>query len=74
MVVSTIAPAQYTTSKVIVTDVLKNGVLTFGFKGTLTPGSGDGIATIAALIKEYSGGENRINNNGDADKLYFFGK
>jgi hypothetical protein len=64
----------FTTSTIIVADVSKNGVLTFGFTATFNPGSGEGIATITSHIQEYSGGENRINNNVDAEKLYYFSK
>lgn len=48
--------------------------LSFGFTGTLTPGATTGVLTISSVIFGGSGGENRINNNVDADKIDYFQK
>ena len=46
--------------------------LSFGLEGTLTPGSTAGTLTTSASINGGSGGEVRINNNTDADKINYF--
>jgi hypothetical protein len=46
--------------------------LSFGFTGTLTPGATSGTLTISPVIVGGSGGEVRINNNTDADKIDYF--
>ncbi|MBD2757191.1 choice-of-anchor A family protein [Spirosoma validum] len=46
--------------------------LSFGFTGTLTPGATTGVLTMSSVILGGSGGENRVNNNVDADKIDYF--
>ena len=46
--------------------------LSFGFTGTLTPGATSGTMTFSTMIVGGSGGEVRINNNMDADKIDYF--
>ncbi|MBD2757418.1 beta strand repeat-containing protein [Spirosoma validum] len=46
--------------------------LSFGFTGTLAPGMTTGIITMSSVISGGSGGEVRVNNNSDADKIDYF--
>lgn len=46
--------------------------LSFGLTGTLTPGATSGILTTSAVLTGNSGGEAKINNNADADKVDYF--
>ncbi|MBD2757499.1 hypothetical protein [Spirosoma validum] len=46
--------------------------LSFGFTGTLTPGATTGTVTMSTVIKGGGGGEVRVNNNVDADKIDYF--
>ncbi|MBD2756133.1 beta strand repeat-containing protein [Spirosoma validum] len=46
--------------------------LSFGFTGTLTPGATTGVLTLSSVILGGSGGEVRVNNNVDADKIDYF--
>lgn len=48
--------------------------LSFGLTGTLTPGATSGTVTFSTMIVGYSGGESRITNNMDADKIDYFQK
>lgn len=48
------------------------GKLSFGLNGVLTPGATQGTATFSAIIVGGSGGETRIDNNNDADKIDYF--
>lgn len=48
--------------------------LSFGLTGTLTPGATSGTMTFSTMIVGGSGGESRINNNMDADKIDYFQK
>jgi uncharacterized repeat protein (TIGR01451 family) len=48
------------------------GFSTFGFEADWDAGVTQGIYTITAQISEGSGGENRIDNNVDAEKLDYF--
>jgi hypothetical protein len=55
------------------TDVIPaNGVSTFGMRATFAPGSTRGKYTITSTIVSGSGGENRTNNNVDAETLDYF--
>ncbi|MEI8049697.1 MAG: hypothetical protein WCI92_20165, partial [Bacteroidota bacterium] len=45
---------------------------TFGFAATFNPGYTRGKYTIISQIESWSGGENRISNNVDAEKLDYF--
>ncbi|UFH56460.1 hypothetical protein [Spirosoma sp. KNUC1025] len=55
------------------TQVIAGGnVLSFGLNGTLTPGATSGTLTLTTVIDGGSGGEMKINNNTDADKIDFF--
>ncbi|WP_420147305.1 hypothetical protein [Spirosoma sp.] len=47
-------------------------LLAFGLSGTLTPGATSGTLTFTTVIAPGSGGEVRITNNTDADKIDFF--
>lgn len=49
-------------------------VLSFGFNGVLTPGATSGTLTISTVIVGGSGGEVKLNNNVDADKIDYFQK
>ncbi|MBD2753907.1 putative Ig domain-containing protein [Spirosoma validum] len=46
--------------------------LSFGFSGTLTSGATTGVLTLSPVIMGGSGGEVRVNNNVDADKIDYF--
>ena len=46
--------------------------LSFGLTGTLTPGATAGALTLSAVIVGGSGGESKITNNSDADKIDYF--
>lgn len=46
--------------------------LSFGLSGSINPGSTSGALTISAVIVGGSGGEVRIDNNADADKINSF--
>lgn len=46
--------------------------LSIGLEGTVTPGSTAGVLTISAVIVANSGGEVRVTNNMDADKINYF--
>ena len=59
-----------TTSQVIEAD----GVLSFGLRGQVIPGATKGVLTLSSVIDDGSGGEVRINNNSDADKIDYFNK
>jgi hypothetical protein len=48
------------------------GFSTFGFHATFDPGATKGVYTITSQINSYSGGENRIDNNVDAERLDYF--
>jgi hypothetical protein len=48
------------------------GFSTFGFAATFDPKATKGVYTITSQIISYSGGENRIDNNVDAEKLDYF--
>lgn len=50
------------------------GHKSFGFTGILTPGNTKGTLTISTTIVGGSGGEVRIDNNSDADKIDYFKK
>jgi hypothetical protein len=47
---------------------------TFGFDAVFSPGNASGISTITAQIRSGSGGENRVNNNADSEKIDYFAK
>ena len=55
-----------TTTGVIAAD----NQLSFGFTGTLTPGATTGSLTFSTTV--VGGGEVRVNNNSDADKIDYF--
>ena len=61
----------FTTTNVIAGNV-GTGKLTFGMTGTLTPGATTGTLTVSSVIVGGSGGEIRIDNNNDADKIDYF--
>jgi hypothetical protein len=44
----------------------------FGFHAKWDAGQTAGVATITSQIVEWSGGENRIDNNVDSEKLDYF--
>ncbi|MBD2754851.1 DUF6923 family protein [Spirosoma validum] len=46
--------------------------LSFGFTGRLTPGATSGSLTVSTVIIGGSGGEVKVNNNADADKIDYF--
>ena len=48
------------------------GHKTFGLTGVLTPGNTKGSLTITSTIAGVSGGEVKITNNSDADKIDYF--
>ncbi|MBD2753911.1 immunoglobulin domain-containing protein [Spirosoma validum] len=48
--------------------------LSFGLSGTLSPGATTGVLTLSAVVMGASGGEVRVNNNVDADKIDYFNK
>ena len=48
------------------------GYSTFGFKALWDAGQTQGLYTITSQIDSLSGGENRIDNNSDAEKLDYF--
>ncbi|UFH51909.1 beta strand repeat-containing protein [Spirosoma sp. KNUC1025] len=55
------------------TQVVGGGsVLSFGLSGTLTPGATSGTLTLTSVIEGGSGGEVKLTNNTDADKIDFF--
>ena len=60
----------FTTSTVIPGE----GHKSFGLTGVLTPGNTQGTLTISTTIYPHSGGEVRIDNNVDADKIDYFKK
>ncbi|MBD2752970.1 hypothetical protein [Spirosoma validum] len=65
-----INPGYYTLTT---TNVVAAGdKLSFGFTGTLTPGATTGVLTMSSVILGTSGGEVRVNNNVDADKIDYF--
>ncbi|WP_420149603.1 collagen-binding domain-containing protein [Spirosoma sp.] len=49
-------------------------ILSFGLTGSITPGATSGTLTMTSVIAPYSGGEEKITNNTDADKIDFFQK
>jgi uncharacterized repeat protein (TIGR01451 family) len=58
----------FSTSQVILAD----GALDFGIRCTWNAGLTQGIFTITSQIDAFSGEENRIDNNSDAEKLEYF--
>lgn len=54
------------------TSVPANGLLSFGLTGTLTPGSTAGTLAVGTVIVGGSGGETKVANNSDADKIDYF--
>lgn len=46
--------------------------LSFGLTGQLIPGATTGVLTVSSVILGGSGGEVRVNNNVDADKIDYF--
>ena len=57
------------------TEIIQAGQFsTFGFQATFSPGNTRGISTITAQIKSGSGGENKVNNNADSEKIDYFVK
>lgn len=60
----------FTTDKVIPAGMFS----AFGFDAIFTPGNTSGISTITAQIRSGSGGENRVNNNADSEKIDYFAK
>ena len=52
--------------------VAASGQLSFGLTGTLTPGPTSGTVTTSAVIIGGSGGETKVSNNSDADKMDYF--
>ncbi len=46
--------------------------LSFGLSGLLSPGATSGVLTVSAVVVGGSGGEGRITNNTDADKIDYF--
>lgn len=60
-----------TTTNVIASNV-GTGTLAFGLTGTLSPGATVGTLTVSAIILGGSGGQTRIDNDTDADKIEYF--
>ena len=61
--------------KFVCDEVIPGGhYLTLGFKATFNPGSTKGVYTITSQLVSGSGGESRISNNSDAEKLDYFSK
>jgi hypothetical protein len=58
----------FTTASVIPS----GGSLTFGFRVTFNPGSTRGIYTITSQLVSGSGGEIRVSNNADSEKIDYF--
>ncbi|GAB4037102.1 beta strand repeat-containing protein [Spirosoma jeollabukense] len=54
--------------------ITEGGRKSFGLTGVLTPGNTKGTLTISTTIVGGSGGEVRINNNSDAEKIDYFNK
>ena len=54
--------------------VAAGGKLAFGLNGVLTPNATSGVLTMTSVIVAGSGGELRIDNNSDADKIDYFQK
>jgi hypothetical protein len=55
------------------TSVLEGGTTsTLGFEGVFNPRNANGIYTMTAQILAGSGGEIRINNNSDAERIVYF--
>jgi hypothetical protein len=52
--------------------VTASGSSTFGFRVTFDPGSARGFYTITAQIVSGSGGEVRVSNNADSEKIDYF--
>lgn len=46
--------------------------LSFGLSGLLSSGATSGVLTVSAIVVGESGGEGRITNNADADKVDYF--
>ena len=59
-----------TTTQVIGANAKKS----FGLTGVLTPGNTKGSLTITTVIAGLSGGEVKLNNNSDSDKIEYFNK
>lgn len=52
--------------------VVASDKLSFGLVGQLTPGSTTGSLTLNSVILANSGGETKVNNNVDVDKVEYF--
>ena len=52
--------------------ITAGGDLSFGLSGTLTPANKAGITNVGATLMQGSGGEIRMTNNSDADKIDYF--
>jgi hypothetical protein len=52
--------------------IVASGSSTFGFRVTFDPGSARGFYTITAQIVSGSGGELRVSNNADSEKIDYF--
>ena len=68
------AYSQNTTQHIFTTTatIPAGGFSTFGFKALWNAGQTQGLYTITSQIDSFSGGENRIDNNSDAEKLDYF--
>lgn len=60
-----------TTTNVIAGNV-GTGSLSFGLTGVFTPGASTGTAPVTVIIVSGSGGETRIDNNNDAERIDYF--
>jgi hypothetical protein len=58
----------FTTNSVIEAGTIS----TLGFEAVFNPRNANGIYTMTAQIVAGSGGEVRINNNSDAEKVFYF--
>lgn len=56
------------------TPISAEDMLSFGLTGILTPGATTGVLTVSAVILSNSGGDFRVRNNVDADKVEYFQK
>ncbi len=52
--------------------IAAGGDLSFGLSGTLTPANKAGVTNCGATLMQGSGGEIRMTNNSDADKIDYF--
>ena len=64
--------ASYYIFKMQTATIPASGYSTFGIKAAWDAGQTQGVYTITSQIVSGSGGENRYDNNSDAEKLDYF--